>query len=141
MRCVQFGSPPRFLTANSNFIGDTVFPGMVTDSGELVVVAVQRGGEALVGNTTLRAGDVMLLRGTWEALDANTVDPNVVVVDTPQNVRRQAVAMGPRAKAAIVIRAKRRKDDAAEDREALTDEYLGALVCAPRATHVREEAA
>lgn len=42
-------------------------------------------------------------------------------------------------KAAITIRAKRRKDDAAEDREALTGSYLDALVRAPRAT--REEAA
>ena len=41
-------------------------------------------------------------------------------------------------KAAIAIRAKRRKDDAAEEREALTDDYLTALTCAPRATHVRE---
>lgn len=41
-------------------------------------------------------------------------------------------------KAAIAIRAKRRKDDAAEEREALTDDYLDALTCAPRATHARE---
>jgi di/tricarboxylate transporter len=89
--------PPR-----SSFIGDTVFPGMVTESGELVVVAIQRGGEEL-GRTTLRAGDVMVLRGTWEALDSNTTDPNVVVVDTPQSVRRQAVAFGPRAWTAVAI--------------------------------------
>ena len=44
-------------------------------------------------------------------------------------------------KAAITIRAKRRKDDEAEEHEALTDSYLGAIACAPRATHVREEAA
>lgn len=41
-------------------------------------------------------------------------------------------------KAAIAIRAKRRKDDAAEEREALTDDYLDALTCAPRATYARE---
>lgn len=40
-------------------------------------------------------------------------------------------------KAAIAIRAKRRKDDAAEEREALTDDYLSALTCAPRATYAR----
>lgn len=42
-------------------------------------------------------------------------------------------------KAAISIRAKRRKDDAAEEREALTDDYLDALTCAPRATYAREK--
>ena len=32
--------PPR-----SSAIGETVFPGMITDSGDLVVLAVQRKGE------------------------------------------------------------------------------------------------
>ena len=86
----------------SEFIGDTVYPGMITESGDLVVLAIQRAGEDL-GRTTLEVGDVMLLRGTWVALDANTVDPNVVVVDTPQDIRRQAVPMGPHAKTAIGI--------------------------------------
>jgi di/tricarboxylate transporter len=89
--------PPR-----SSFIGETVFPGMVTDSGDLVVVAIQRAGEDLP-SAVLAPGDVMLLRGTWDALDENTTDPNVVVVDSPQSVRRQAVPMGPRAKTALVV--------------------------------------
>jgi di/tricarboxylate transporter len=86
----------------SAFIGDVVYPGMITESGDLVVLAIQRAGETL-GRTTLEVGDVMLLRGTWVALDANTVDPNVVVVDAPQDIRRQAVPMGPHAKTAIGI--------------------------------------
>lgn len=89
--------PPR-----SKMIGQEVFPGMVTDSGDLVVVAIQRGGEDLA-RTELRVGDVMLLRGTWGALDVNTVDPNVVVIDTPESIRRQAVPMGAKAKTALVI--------------------------------------
>ena len=75
---------------------------MVTDSGDLVVIAIQRAGEDLT-ETVLAEGDVMLLRGTWDALDAKTIDPNVVVVDPPQTVRRQAVAMGPRAESAIGV--------------------------------------
>jgi di/tricarboxylate transporter len=89
--------PPR-----SALVGDTVFPGMVTESGELVIVAVQRGGEDL-SRTELAAGDVLLLQGTWSALTARTTDPNVVVVDEPDAVRRQAVPLSGRAKAAIVI--------------------------------------
>jgi di/tricarboxylate transporter len=89
--------PPR-----SALLGETVFPGMVTDSGDLVVVAIQRGGEDLA-RTQLEVGDVMLLRGTWGALDVNTADPNVVLVDSPQSIRRQAVPMGLRAKTALVI--------------------------------------
>jgi di/tricarboxylate transporter len=89
--------PPR-----SDFVGEVVFPGMVTDSGELVVVAIQRAGEDL-GRTELQVGDVMLLRGTWSALDTNTQDPNVLVVDDPQSVRRQAAPLGRQAKIALVI--------------------------------------
>jgi di/tricarboxylate transporter len=89
--------PPR-----SSFIGENVFTGMVTASGELVVIAIQRGGEDL-SDATLVEGDVMLLRGTWTALDENTADPNVVVIDSPQAVRRQAVPMGPRARVALGV--------------------------------------
>ena len=89
--------PPR-----SSFIGEEAFPGMVTESGELVVVAIQRGGEDL-GRTRLQSGDIMLLRGTWRALDANTQDPNVLVVDSPQSIRRQAAPLGGPAKSAVAI--------------------------------------
>jgi di/tricarboxylate transporter len=86
-------------------LADTVvFPGMVTDSGELVVLAVQRAGETLgPGETTLAAGDVLLLRGTWAALDEHLRDPGVLVVDAPSLVRRQAVPLGPGAKRAIAV--------------------------------------
>lgn len=89
--------PPR-----SSFIGEEVYPGQVTESGELVIVAIQRSGQNM-GPTRLRAGDIMVLRGTWPALDVNTLDENVIVIDTPQSVRRQAVPFGPRAKIAVVI--------------------------------------
>jgi di/tricarboxylate transporter len=89
--------PPR-----SGFIGETVFPGMVTDSGTLVVVAVQRAGEDQ-GQTVLAAGDVLLLRGTWEALSKNTADANVVVVDDPDAVRRQSVALSGRSWSALAV--------------------------------------
>ena len=89
--------PPR-----SSFVGETVFPGMVTDSGQLMVVAIQRSGENQ-GRTTLAAGDLLLLRGTWDALDVHTKDPDVIVVDPPQAIRRQAVPMGPKAKTALGV--------------------------------------
>ena len=97
--------PPR-----SGLIGQTVFPGMVTESGDLIVLAVQRGaGEAPSAGATkaagvvLQAGDTMLLQGTWKALDTHLDDPDVLVVSSPELVRRQAVPMGPGAKQAIVI--------------------------------------
>ena len=91
--------PPR-----SEFVGDRVFPGMVTESGDLVVLAVQRNGED-VGpeEATLAIGDTLLLQGTWDALDRNLVDPGVLVVDAPEHIRRQAVPLGPGAKRAIGV--------------------------------------
>jgi di/tricarboxylate transporter len=97
--------PPR-----SGLIGQTVFPGMVTESGDLIVLAVQRGaGDVQSPDGTksagvvLQAGDTMLLQGTWKALDTHLDDPDVLVVSSPELVRRQAVPMGPGAKQAIVI--------------------------------------
>lgn len=90
------------ISPRSPFIGDEVFPGMLTESEELVVVAVQRGGEDL-GRATLRSGDLLLLRGAWEALDRRVHDPGLIAVDSPVSIRRQAVALGPRAYAAIAV--------------------------------------
>ena len=90
--------PPR-----SPLVGDVAFPGMITDSGDLVVVAVQRKEEELSGETVLAAGDTLLLRGTWGALDHHLDDPSVLVVDEPELVRRQAVPLGPGAKRALLI--------------------------------------
>jgi len=90
--------PPR-----SALLGETVFPGMVTESGDLVVLAVQRKGEDLPGETEFAVGDTMLLQGSWGALEYHLDDPDVLVVDKPELVRRQAVPLGPGAKRALVV--------------------------------------
>jgi di/tricarboxylate transporter len=90
--------PPR-----SGLIGQTAFPGMVTESGDLVVLAIQRREEDLTGETTLEAGDTLLLRGTWSDLDVHLEDPDVRVVDDPEEVRRQAVPLGPGAGRSLVV--------------------------------------
>lgn len=90
--------PPR-----SALIGRALFPGMVTDSGDLVVLAVQRAGVDLEPGDTLLAGDTILLEGSWEALDLNLADPDVLVVNSPDLVRRQAVPMGAGAGVALAV--------------------------------------
>ena len=69
---------------------------MVTESGDLIILAVQRQGGRIVGasDATLEAGDTLLLQGTWKALDIHLDDPDVLVVNSPELVRRQAVPMG-----------------------------------------------
>ena len=80
--------PPR-----SPMIGQLCFPGMVTESGELVVLAMHRSGLDLELGAALAAGDTLLLQGTWLALDSRIGD-EVLVVNSPDVVRRQALPMG-----------------------------------------------
>ncbi|MCL2611750.1 MAG: SLC13 family permease [Nocardioidaceae bacterium] len=86
----------------SAMVGRTVFPGMTTDDQDLMVLAVQRGGAELVRpRLTLRPGDHLLLQGSWPALERYLSDPQVLVVDSPEMVRQQAVALGRGAPIAI----------------------------------------
>lgn len=82
--------PPR-----SELAGLAAFPGMITESGDLVMLAIQRQGQHVTGETTLAVGDSLLLQGTWAALDRHLADPGVLVVDHPTIFRRQAVPFGP----------------------------------------------
>jgi di/tricarboxylate transporter len=92
------------IRPRSGLAGATVFPGMVTESGELMIQAVQRGGEVLdPGETVLAAGDTLLVRGTWQALSQHLEDPDVLVVDAPERVRRQVVPMGPGSRQALAV--------------------------------------
>jgi di/tricarboxylate transporter len=100
----DYGVAEVIVTPRSAYIGDEVFPGMVTDSGELVILAVQRHGEDLgPDKAVLKAGDSLLLQGPWDALDQHTKDPNVLLVDSPDAVRRQTVPLGPKAVPALLV--------------------------------------
>jgi di/tricarboxylate transporter len=91
--------PPR-----SDLIGQTAFPGMVTESGDLIMIAIQRDGEQLgPKEVTLAAGDSILLRGTWEALATHLDGDEVLTVDEPDAVRRQVVPLGVGAKEALGV--------------------------------------
>lgn len=81
--------PPR-----SALIGRRAGPGMTTPAGDVLLLACQRGGAPLAPATPLAAGDTLLLRGTWKALAERLDTPGVLVVDSPELLRRQAVAMG-----------------------------------------------
>jgi di/tricarboxylate transporter len=76
---------------------------MVTESGDLVILAVQRRSEDLLGETELAVGDTLLLQGAWSALEHHLDDPDVLVVDEPGAIRRQAVPLGPGARRTLVV--------------------------------------
>jgi di/tricarboxylate transporter len=95
---VEVVVPPR-----SSLVGQTVFPGMKR-AYDLVILAVQRKGRDRGQRSTVVAeGDALLLHGSWAALDALTRDRDVLVVDSPDVVRRQALPWGPRASTAVAI--------------------------------------
>ncbi|MCA0378479.1 MAG: SLC13 family permease [Actinobacteria bacterium] len=93
--------PPR-----SPLIGMHVYPGMSTPSGDLVIIAARRGDERLTGRkTALRAGDVLLLDGSWDDLSRHTSDGReVLVVDRPDQLRR-SVPLGLGAKRTLAVTA------------------------------------
>lgn len=100
----EYGVAEVIVTPRSPYIGEMVFPGMVTDSGQLVVLAVHRHDEDLgAGPAPLQAGDSLLLQGRWAALDEQTRDPNVVLLDSPDAIRRQTVPLGSKAVPALVV--------------------------------------
>lgn len=86
----------------SSLVGRTVFPGLAAT--DLVILGVRRLGKDR-GNvrTELAAGDLLLLHGTWPDIDALIHDRDVLVVDSPDLVRRQAVAPGAPAVRAVVV--------------------------------------
>ncbi len=100
----RFGYAEVMIPPRSRLIGQAVFPGMITEGGDLLILAVQRRGEDVgPGEVALAVGDTLLLQGTWKALDEKLKDPEVLVVDAPDSVRRQAVALGSGARRAAVI--------------------------------------
>lgn len=90
------------VAPRSPLAGERVFPGMVTDSGDLVVIGVQRRGETLSGQHELAVGDTLLLEGTWRDLDRHLDDRELLVVDPPELVRR-AVPLGQGARRAMAV--------------------------------------
>ncbi|SIT77103.1 SLC13 family permease [Microbacterium sp. RU33B] len=92
------------VAPRSTLIGMRIFPGMSTPSGDLVILAARRGADVLSGrDVTLRAGDALLLQGSWDDLARHTESrDNLMVVDAPTTLRR-SVPLGKGAKRAMVI--------------------------------------
>ena len=90
--------PPR-----STLIGESVYPGMKR-AHDLVILAVQRMGQDRGARpSTVAEGDALLLHGSWASLGSLTKDRDVLVVDSPDLIRRQALPWGPKATTAVVI--------------------------------------
>ncbi|KRE99337.1 citrate transporter [Nocardioides sp. Soil777] len=90
--------PPR-----SRLVGERVHRGMERENA-LVILATQRLGKDLGdGPVELAEGDAILLHGRWSALDQLNRDRDVLLVDSPDLVRRQTVPWGARATRAVLV--------------------------------------
>src|SRR3954462_800641 len=87
--------PPR-----SELAGERVYAGMGTDSGDLVVLGVQRKGEEMPGECEVAVGDTLLVQGTWR--DPDRLLRVELVVAALELVRR-AVPLGHGAKRALAV--------------------------------------
>ena len=91
--------PPR-----SRFVGTEVSPGKVVLGGNVIILAIDRQGKDQgPGTTVLQAGDALLVEGDWATLTEAASTRDVLLVDCPDQVRRQAVPLGRGSVPAIVV--------------------------------------
>lgn len=98
----EVGVAELVVRPRSRVIGEVVFAGLVR-SGVTVLgvrrLGKDRGGDHLV----LAEGDSLLVHGPWPSVEAFAADDDVLIVDSPELVRRQTVALGPKAWRAIAV--------------------------------------
>jgi di/tricarboxylate transporter len=90
--------PPR-----SPLVGETMFPGMARGADLVVLGIRRRGHERGAEPTVIEEGDSLLVHGSWDAVDALVEHRDVLVVNSPDLVRRQTVPLGAKAGTAIAI--------------------------------------
>ena len=101
---VTTGAAEVVIPPRSRFVGERTHAGMVFLGGSLVVLAIQRQGKDLgPGEVQLQPGDVLLLEGDWPALEETLAARDILVVESPELIRRQSVPRGRRSTAAMVI--------------------------------------
>lgn len=91
------------VAPRSPLVGELVFPGMVR-LGELVVLSVRhRGRESGTAGVVVTEGDSLVLHGPWAVIDSLLDDSDVLIVDSPEKLRRQTVPLGARSAEAIGV--------------------------------------
>jgi len=90
--------PPR-----SPLVGETMFPGMARGADLVVLGIRRRGRERGAEPTVIEEGDSLLVHGSWDAVDALVEHRDVLVVNSPDLIRRQTVPLGAKAGTAIAI--------------------------------------
>lgn len=90
--------PPR-----SALTGQIITPSQVIEGGLLVLGISRSGSDLGGGGIRVQEGDVVLVEGSWDALDAAARSHDLIVVNSPDLMRRQTVPMGRGSGMAIGI--------------------------------------
>ncbi len=99
----EMGVAELVVPPQSPLVGETVFPGQARGP-EIVILGVRRLGEERGARSTeLHEGDSLLVQGSWEAVQALTEDRDVLVVNSPDLVRRQTAPLDFRAWRSISV--------------------------------------
>lgn len=99
----SYGAAELVVPPRSPAIGERLGPGMQTHGGTLNVVSILRD-DLPVGEVELEAGDVVLVRGTWQALsDEVDADDEVLALNPPDLIRRQTVPLGVGAMESLAV--------------------------------------
>ena len=100
----QAGVAEFVVSPRSSLVGAEAFPGMSAGDRDLVVIAIHRDGhEVDARSLTLDVGDVLLLHGSWEALDAAGENRDLLLVEDPSAIRRQVAPIGRRGWTAVGV--------------------------------------
>ena len=98
----EVGVAELVVRPRSRVIGEVVFAGLVRSG--VTVLGVRRLGKDRGGDhLALAEGDSLLVHGPWSYVEAFAADDDVLIVDSPELVRRQTVALGPKAWRAIAV--------------------------------------
>ncbi|MDQ0372834.1 SLC13 family permease [Cellulomonas humilata] len=98
----EVGVAELVVRPRSRVIGEVVFAGLVR-SGVTVLGVRRLGKDRGADHLALAEGDSLLVHGPWPAVEAFAADDDVLIVDSPELVRRQTVALGPKAWRAIAV--------------------------------------
>ena len=99
----ESGAAEVVLPPRSELVGRKIGPSQVID-GSLIVLAMTRNGRDLGGYPVrLEPGDTLLVEGPWAALETAENAHDLLVVDSPDLVRRQSVPLGSGSGVAIAV--------------------------------------
>ena len=100
----EIGMAEVILTPRSSYNGRSIAEGVIAKAFGVQVLGIRRGERSLEVHDTLRFGDALLVRGTWEAIGRMADERrNFVVVGQPDEMATQVTEFNARSWLAVGI--------------------------------------